>query len=146
MSNNIPSCECPNGMTGGPFKACRVEDVVPKIPLNPCDPSPCGSNSLCRIVDGRPTCSCLPEMKGTPPNCRPECVVSSECDLSKSCQNQRCVDSCSPGTCGINALCKSFNHNPVCSCPSKYLGDPFVMCSPIREYYLNSLNFCLTKI
>lgn len=130
--NHIPTCECSNGMVGDPFRACRDEVITPDILVNPCEPSPCGLNSLCRIVDGRPACSCLPEMKGVPPNCRPECVVSSECKSSEACISAKCRDPCA-GTCGLNANCKVINHNPVCSCPTNYLGDPFVMCTLKRE-------------
>lgn len=62
-----------------------------------------------------------------PPNCRPECSVSSECSQDKACVNQKCIDPC-PGTCGSNARCNVLNHSPICSCPSGYTGDPFVQC------------------
>jgi hypothetical protein len=62
-----------------------------------------------------------------PPNCRPECSVSSECSQDKACVNQKCIDPC-PGTCGSGARCNVLNHSPICSCPSGYTGDPFVQC------------------
>lgn len=74
-------------------------------------------------------CSCLAQYYGSPPNCRPECTISSECAADKSCINQQCVDSC-PGVCGINAMCRAVNHNPICSCMYGYVGDPFVRCVP----------------
>lgn len=121
-------------MVGDPFRACRDEVIVPDV-TNPCEPSPCGPLSLCRIVDSRPTCSCLPEMIGVPPNCRFECVVSSECKSTEVCVQNKCKDACE-GTCGINALCKTITpHNPVCSCPPNYVGDAFIMCTPKCKYF-----------
>lgn len=97
-------------------------------PINPCSPSPCGPNSQCREVNNHAVCSCQVGYIGTPPMCRPECVVSSECTQDKACINQKCNDPC-PGTCGINARCQVVNHNPICSCTSGYTGDPFIRCS-----------------
>lgn len=94
---------------------------------NPCDPSPCGPYSQCRTVNQHAVCICSTNYIGSPPNCRPECVVSSDCAQDKSCMNQRCKDPC-PGTCGLHARCQIVNHNPICSCPSGYSGDPFVRC------------------
>lgn len=79
------------------------------------------------MQDGRPVCSCKVGYLGAPPNCRPECVVQSECPLDKACFNQKCVDPC-PGTCGYGARCRVVNHNPICSCPSGFTGDPFTSC------------------
>lgn len=72
-------------------------------------------------------CSCSSGYIGSPPNCKPECLVSTDCAQDKACLNQKCVDPC-PGTCGLNARCTVVNHNPICSCPIKYIGDPFVRC------------------
>lgn len=130
VTNHYPICQCKPGMVGDPFKACRKDDPIP--PQNPCAPSPCGLNSLCRISDGRPTCSCLPEMRGVPPNCRPECISNSECKSNEACISEKCTDPCI-GTCGLNAQCRVINHNPVCSCPTNYIGDPFVMCTLKRK-------------
>jgi hypothetical protein len=127
--NHVPSCTCPPGMTGDAFVFCRP---APRVPENPCNPSPCGQNSVCKNQNGHAVCSCSQGMIGIPPSCRPECVISSECDLSKSCMNQRCVDPC-PGTCGQNAECRVNNHNPVCSCYQGFTGDPFNRCIPVRD-------------
>lgn len=98
---------------------------------NPCIPNPCGSNSICKDNKGVASCSCIPNYIGTPPDCRPECTVNSECERSKSCINQRCVDPCI-GVCGQNAECRVINHAPVCSCRENFDGDPFTRCA-IRE-------------
>lgn len=99
----------------------------PRIPIDPCQPSPCGPYSNCRIVNGHAVCSCQQNYIGTPPTCRPECTSSVECPQDKTCLNNKCQDPC-PGTCGLNARCQVINHNPICSCPAEYTGDPFVRC------------------
>lgn len=97
------------------------------IVCTPCTPSPCGLNSQCRELNNHAVCSCLPDMIGAPPNCRPECLVSSECALDKSCINQKCKNPC-VGVCGQHARCQVVNHNPICSCEIGYTGDPFIRC------------------
>ena len=104
----------------------QAEEEV-KPPVRPCSPSPCGPYSICREQNDHAVCSCSPEHVGAPPNCRPECVISTECPQDKSCINQRCTDPC-PGTCGHLARCRTVNHNPICSCPPGHVGDPFVRC------------------
>lgn len=147
-------CSCSPGLTGNAFIACKPvpgmyiidtqnqsmskEKVVNNIfniapvAVNPCNPSPCGPNSICREINGQATCSCILGYIGSPPTCRPECVISAECPLNQACVNQKCIDPC-PGTCGLAARCEVINHNPICSCPPKYTGDPFIRCQPIRN-------------
>lgn len=104
-------------------------ETVPPTPANPCVPSPCGPYSQCRDVNERAICSCLENYVGSPPACRPECTISSECFLDKACVNQKCVDPCR-NACGQNARCQVINHNPICSCSVGYVGDPFISCHP----------------
>ena len=103
--------------------------VVPQN-VNPCQPSPCGPNSQCREINNQAVCSCLPTYIGSPPGCRPECVVSSECSYDKACTNQKCTDPCI-GTCGLNSKCRVNNHSPICYCQDGYTGDAFTRCYPI---------------
>lgn len=117
--------------------------TVRQDPINVCSPSPCGPYSICREVNGHAVCSCQADYIGSPPNCRPECIVSSECSQDKACVNQRCVDPCI-GTCGQNAKCQVINHNPICSCSNGYTGDPFVRCTRLeRKGFLGILSFIL---
>lgn len=109
------------------LKSILFSLAVPVENINPCQPSPCGSNSQCREVNGQAVCSCLPTYLGSPPGCRPECVLSSECPQAKSCDNQKCIDPC-PGICGTNAICRVNNHSPICSCTIGFTGDPFTRC------------------
>jgi hypothetical protein len=98
----------------------------------PCLPNPCGPYSQCRVLNEHAVCSCLESYVGSPPSCRPECVVSAECPQNKACIGQKCQDPCT-GVCGINAQCNAINHNPICTCNHGYTGDAFVRCIKQRE-------------
>ncbi len=108
--------------------------------VDPCQPNPCGPNSNPpRTVGEQCQCSCLPTMIGSPPNCRPECVINSDCSPDKACINQKCQDPC-PGLCGINAACRVRNHVPICVCNPGYTGDPFSSC------FLQPSETCCKKV
>lgn len=128
--------------------------VSPPIPKLPCQPNPCGSNARCTPSDNGAVCTCLKGFIGNPYiQCRPECVVSSDCPLTLLCINQKCRDPC-PGTCGSSAICIVVSHNPKCLCPQGYIGDPYTDCQPrpiaprkIIPSYLKELwNLCLVLI
>lgn len=110
--------------------------ILEPVITQPCQPSPCGPNSQCREINNQAVCSCVQGYIGSPPSCRPECVVSSECKQNEACSNFKCIDPCS-GTCGLSARCQVINHNPICSCPERFEGDPFIRCQPIRKLFLN---------
>lgn len=156
--NHLPTCTCLTGYVGDPYRQCnRLPERKPELttntfPLlkppilapqneyvNPCQPTPCGPNSQCRVSNEQAVCSCLPLFVGTPPSCRPECTISSECSADRACVNQKCVDPCAADTCGNNAICRVRNHSPICSCISGYTGDAFTRCfliprKPISYY------------
>lgn len=120
----------------------------PPEPINPCIPNPCGPFSICHDQGGYPSCTCLPQYIGSPPNCRPECVISAECPSNKACINEKCRDPC-PGSCGIGALCTVNNHTPNCYCPNGYIGDPFSSCilkPQAGKYFLFYIIFQFIKI
>jgi hypothetical protein len=104
--------------------------------INPCSPSPCGSNAICSTRNNRAAaCQCIPDYFGDPyVACRPECVVNSDCPSNKACQQLHCIDPC-PGVCGTNAVCRVLNHVPSCTCIEGYIGDPFTACrqKPLRK-------------
>lgn len=120
------------------MKSCTCEffsaspPTLPGPPRDPCIPSPCGLNSDCRSVGGTPSCSCLPNYTGSPPNCRPECTINPECPSNLACMREKCRDPC-PGSCGFSAQCEVINHTPICTCPAGYTGNPFENCSPRRD-------------
>lgn len=93
-------------------------------------PSPCGPNSVCKVIGDLAACSCKDNYVGRAPNCRPECTIHAECSSNLACKNERCIDPC-PGSCGINARCSVVNHNAVCSCMIGYEGDANSQCNLI---------------
>lgn len=124
VRNHIPVCSCPPQYTGDPFTGCRQMD-----PQELCRPSPCGPNTKCDVVNGIPTCSCLPGYFGSAiTGCRHECERDYDCGATQACQNYQCVSPCSTGVCAPTANCDVVNHRAVCSCPTGYLGDPYVSC------------------
>lgn len=149
VMDHLPQCRCFSGYTGNPLAYCSPVPIIqeckhkcndklatsldnpnhmfPLAPLTPCDPSPCGPNAQCHPSLNEAVCSCLPEFYGTPPNCRPECTLNSECAYDKACVHHKCVDPC-PGICGINADCRVHYHSPICYCISSHTGDPFTRC------------------
>jgi len=103
--------------------------AVAPVPQDPCNPSPCGANAICR--DG--ACTCLPEYRGDPYTaCRPECVQNPDCPLDKACVRNKCFDPCI-GVCGQNAKCTVINHTPMCACPDGMSGNAFAACYPIIQ-------------
>lgn len=105
--------------------------MVP-IATNPCLPSPCGPFSQCQNINDVPSCSCLPQYSGSPPNCRPECLINTDCSSDKACINEKCIDPC-PGSCGMNAECRVQSHVSICTCLEGYTGDPFTTCTIKKE-------------
>jgi hypothetical protein len=130
----MPTCICFDDYTGDARSGCYEIPKQDPIPLNPCAPSPCGLNSQCRqSVNNHAVCSCLPDMRGSPPNCVPECTTNSHCELSRSCINTLCVDPCAANPCARdNSRCTVQNHNAICKCLSGFEGDPFFECRPIK--------------
>lgn len=106
----------------------------PPLEINPCQPSPCGPNSICKDINGTPSCTCLPDYQGQPPYCKPECISNSECAQHLSCVNQKCKDPCLQA-CGANAECPVVSHTAMCVCLQGYYGDPFTQCTlqPVNE-------------
>ncbi|CAH1735697.1 unnamed protein product [Chironomus riparius] len=57
-----------------------------------------------------------------------ECTLNAECQVSESCINKHCKNTCSLDVCGYKAECSVNNHHPVCKCGDGYIGDPFREC------------------
>ena len=144
--NHIPTCTCLEGYEGDPFSSCRLRPISKNLTVlyiyfmtvnlaiepieaeDPCFPNPCGPNSAVPRQSGaRCQCSCLPDMIGSPPNCKPECVLNSDCSPQLACISRKCRDPC-PGLCGTGAYCNVRNHIPLCVCNTGYQGDPFTQC------------------
>lgn len=102
-------------------------------PINPCNPSPCGINAVCQEQNRAGSCSCLPDYFGDPyTECRPECVMNSDCPKTKACRNLKCQDPCI-GVCGLNSECHVTNHSPYCTCFAGYTGSPSTACHEIQR-------------
>ena len=66
----------------------------------------------------------------------PECRDNSECPPHAACINRQCLNPCAvTDPCAVNAFCRVQNHEPVCTCPAGYLGDPRVSCTK-RKFIL----------
>lgn len=148
--NHQPRCSCLPGFDGDPFSTCNpiqgkcllfsLRDVcsiellsVVEAPRDPCNPSPCGSNALCKQRNGAGSCVCQKDFFGDPyVGCHPECVMNNDCEASKACLLRKCQDPC-PGSCGLNAECQVVNHRPSCFCLPRYTGNALAACYPIVE-------------
>ncbi|XP_068220040.1 uncharacterized protein [Palaemon carinicauda] len=133
--NHRPICKCPNGYRGDPHITCsrdqpEVKVAPPAPPLDPCSPNPCGIAADCRTRGDRPVCTCPIGYEGDPlVNCRRgECIETNDCPSHRVCQKLRCIDPCQEGICGSGSECVVRNHQPICSCPRGFTGDPFVNC------------------
>lgn len=99
-------------------------------PINPCQPNLCGPYSQCKESSkGHAVCSCIPNMLGSPPMCRPECTSDDQCQSNMACLNLKCIDPCHTNTCDKNAQCIVQNHRFSCYCLEGFSGDPYTACS-----------------
>ena len=65
--------------------------------------------------------------------CVEGCRNDANCKFDESCINKVCQNPCTIyGACGVNALCKSVNHDRICSCKHDYTGDPKILCERIQ--------------
>lgn len=136
VRNHITVCTCPSGFTGDPFVSCvrssagsSLTRAAGSFGTDFCSPTPCGTNTNCRVENGRAVCSCRDGYFGNPiDGCKHECESDFECSSNKACINFRCDDPCS--SCGTYAECRVTNHRAICSCPANFLGDPFSRCYP----------------
>lgn len=97
----------------------------------PCTPNPCDPNAPCDTYGNQfAVCDpCNGPDSSNNPACRPECVLSSDCAFNKACLRNRCVDPC-PGSCGVNAECTVYQHDPICRCVHGFIGNPYEHCKP----------------
>lgn len=101
-------CFCLPGYEGNP------PDSPCTLPNNPCEPSPCGPNTQCTILNnGLAKCTCLPGYIESPNTIR-GCIPKS--------------DQCNPNTCGLGAACDS-SRVPPCYCPEHTVGNPYQSCA-----------------
>ena len=57
------------------------------------------------------------------------CSGDLDCPDYAACENRLCINPCAiRDPCAPSANCKVVNHNPVCTCPDGYIGDPRTDC------------------
>ncbi|KAJ8890112.1 hypothetical protein PR048_009619 [Dryococelus australis] len=106
-----------------------------------CHLDQCGVNALCNAKLHHAVCSCPAGFEGNPRiECTrvrvplpppPECIYDKDCSVERSCINQLCVNPCiQDNVCGTGAFCRVESHEPVCSCPSGFQGNPRIECRP----------------
>ena len=140
VTNHLPRCFCQEGYEGDPYEQCS-RNIPPKVPedqtyQNDTISCPkCGFNAQCEIREegSSVSCKCMNGYLGDPQTgCRPECILSSECEGNEACLDKRCQDPCA-STCGVNAKCSVVNHFAVCTCQESYSGNPFKICTKIDD-------------
>ena len=73
----------------------------------------------------------------------PECRDNSECPVYNACINRKCLNPCAvTDPCATNAFCKVQGHEPVCTCPAGYIGDPRVSCTK-RKFNMSIQDKCV---
>ena len=116
-----------------PWPILEVMPVISEGPKDPCNPSPCGANAVCRQRQGAGSCTCLQDYFGDPyTGCRPECILNTDCPRDKACVNNKCRNPC-PGSCGLNAECRVVNHSPSCRCLPGFSGNPIISCQVVTS-------------
>lgn len=119
-------CECTQGYEGDPHDKCEL--IKTPTTFDACNPNPCGPYSICKIIDGKSSCSCVDESFGIAPYCRP-CPMAS-CTAEQLCISGKCIENICAPFCGENTGCNVFNDTLECFCGSPIQNEnPFQMCS-----------------
>ena len=73
-----------------------------------------------------------------PPDVIVGCRTDRDCPDFTACENRKCINPCAQrDPCARNAYCKVIMHQPVCTCPDGYIGDPRTNCE-LRKYQINT--------
>ena len=84
------------------------------------------SIAICLCPDGytgQPSTRCVPF----------ECNTNQDCDFDKKCVEGSCKNPClERQICGVNAQCRSENHEANCVCLPNYVGDAKVLCDELK--------------
>lgn len=128
VESHHPVCVCEDGLIGNPLVCCLEPEEQKSS--RPCSKIQCGLNAICQDVDNKALCSCLPDFYGDPTKeCKPECLMNSDCSPHEACINRKCTDPCQQSNiCGLNAVCLCSDHTVSCLCPDGYMGDPLIQC------------------
>lgn len=131
-SHHVVTCVCREEYFGNPTIRCTLKPIITTSSVqnvtSPCSPSPCGNNYCGTFSTQVALCGPCnsPEYQDSV-LCRPECVSNSDCTLDRACIGSKCLDPCL-GACGINANCDVRWHDPICSCPLGFQGNPYESC------------------
>ena len=64
------------------------------------------------------------------------CESNADCPDYTACENRQCINPCAiRDPCAPSAICKVVRHEPVCTCPDGYIGNPQTSCE-LRKYPL----------
>jgi hypothetical protein len=130
---------------------CAYSDVCNEGScINACRLLRCGNNAKCETGKHSARCICLPGYTGnaqtecslfglpTEPVLSVGCLQNEECPLYNACRNRKCINPCAEeNPCAPSAYCKVIMHQPVCTCPDGYIGDPRTNCE-LRKYPNNT--------
>lgn len=147
-------CSCIRGYTGYPINKCFKMDEE-----SPCNPDPCGPNSVCIVQDPKigPHCKCKDGFFGWAPNCRFGCTTDDQCGPTEICNKEnKCEEMCDHSRCGENSICTLYKskRNVQCSCKHGFILEKHVGCrlklstdieiptDPICENYCGFLASC----
>ena len=151
---------------------CPTTDIcINRKCIHAChNPTSCGLGAHCIAVNHLAQCSCPPQHTGNPKiECKHiECIIDVDCNNQEICQNYKCQQGCRSDSgcpssqscislhcvdpcmfaevCGENAICQTIDHQPYCSCPANYDGNPTVRCmlKPQEELTCRSSKDCPT--
>jgi len=65
-----------------------------------------------------------------------DCLVHEDCEENEFCSpppENQCVDACTLDVCGLQAVCSSALHRPVCSCMLGWEGNPYDKCTKTKS-------------
>ena len=109
------TCYCIEGYSGNPQTACYPRKIfiecVISFPLCTCE------NCLLLVAPS----TVAPITAG--------CDNNNECPSHTACRNRLCINPCAQDDpCASNAICRVANHQPICTCPDGFVGDPTISC------------------
>lgn len=60
-----------------------------------------------------------------------ECFKNDDCPNEKTCKNEICINPCrQDDACARGAFCYVDKHQPICTCPNGFAGNPLIECVP----------------
>lgn len=120
----VPGCN--NNRDCGDDMICSSKQCV-----TVCQDSSCGKKAMCLANRHRAVCSCPSGFSGDPEKeCKAvECTKHEDCGADEECSDEGTCKNICLNACGSNAICRSVNRLPQCSCPPNYVGNPKLECS-----------------